>query len=832
VRVLAGGGVSFELPLVNPIHIMVTAVLAFLVTPFLARRLGLPPLVALIALGAVVGPHGLGVLARDTTIVLLGTVGLLYLLFVAGLELDLQGFARHRRRALVFGLLSFALPALGALALAPLFGFGFTATVMVAAIVASHTLLAYPVAARLGLARDPATTTVVGGTLLTDTLSLALLAVVGALAGGGADGWFWVRLVAALALYVTLVVVALPRVARWFFRLTDAEATVRYVFLLAALFFSAGAAQAAGAQPIIGAFLAGLAINRLVPQQSTMMARVRFVGDAFFIPFFMLSVGMLVDVRVMASVDVLVLAAMFLVLVLAGKGGSALIAARVLGFDRARAVLMAGLSVPQAAATLAVTFVGLEIGLFDAVVVNAVIVLIVASVVVGAVTVQRAGRVVALRQQSAPGEGAAPHRVLVPLANPQTAELLLDVAFLLRPAASPEAVYPVTVVLDTGAIDAKVAAAERVLAHAVVYAAEAEVPVIPLTRVAVNPASGITAAARERRITDIVIGWQGGAPGQRAMFGRVIDQVIEGSTAQVLVCRLRRPIALTGALYVVLPAAIDFSPGFHEAVRSVDRLAAHLGLPMTLVAVRADAARLARRFQEVRQAPGREAAPVTESLGAWSELPAWLAQRVAPEDLVVVVAARGGTVAWSPALERLPGQLDALPSSFVALFPSERSPEDAAAAAAGSPLPLTPARVLLHLPSPALREVLDALLRTVASPDDRHYVEALDALAGDDVGYASEVLPDTVVAHARSDLVTTAAVAVGFRRAGLAHPRAGGPVVRVAILVSPAHEEAAVHLARLALLVQRLHDAPAAAMAALERPEDVVAALRPAPAVG
>lgn len=808
-----------DLPVVDPVLIMTVAVLAFLVAPFVSRRTGLPGLVVVILLGALVGPAGAGVLARDETIVLLGTVGLLYLLFVAGLELDLGGFLRHPRRTLTFGALSFLVPLVLALVVAPRFGFDTLATVMVGAIVASHTLLAYPIAARLGIARDPAVTTVVGGSLLTDTLSLGLLAVVGGLAAGDVGPAYWARLVGFLALYVLAVTVLLPRVSRWFFRLTDAEATVRYVFLLAAMFLSAGLAEAAGAQPIIGAFLAGLAINRLVPQGSTMMARVKFVGEAFFVPFFLLSVGMLVDVRVLFSPGAFWLIVMFVGLVVVGKGGAALLAQRALGFDAPRGTLMAGLSIPQAAATLAVTFVGLELGLFDATVVNAVIGLILVSVVLGAVLVQRGGRAVALASSTGTGGDGVPGRTLVPLANPGTAERLLDLAFLLRPAGSQEAVYPLTVVMDEGSVDAEVAAAERVLAHAVVYAAEAEVPVLPLTRVAVNPASGIAAAVRERRITDVVIGWYGASAAQRAVFGSVIDQVIESSDVQVIVCRLHAPIATTRAMYVVVPPAVDVLTGFGHAAWTVTTVARQLGATVQLLATGSDVDRLAARMREAHGG-----VPVVSSSHAgWPALLAHLRELARPDDLVVVIGARKGTVAWRAALDRLPTQLADLGSNFVALYPSERLVDADEAAGAAVLRALRPERVTMRLAAPDVAGAIAETLAPLLAPGDRRAPALLRALVREDVGYASEALPDTMLVHARTRAVAEPRVAIGLRPGGFEDaPRA---VERVVVLLSGGDEDVGAHLARLSRLVQRLHEVPVAELLDRASAEDVVAAL-------
>lgn len=815
---------TLELPFTNPVLVMAVSITAFLLAPFVSRWLQLPSLVVVIGLGALIGPNGLGLLARGETMVLLGTVGLLYLMFVAGLELDLRGFVRHRIGSLAFGLLSFVLPLLLALLAAPLLGFGWEATLLIGAIVASHTLLAYPIVARLGLARSPGVTATVGGTLLTDTLALALLAVVGALAAGGADTpVVWLRLLLGLGAYVLAVSVVLPRVGRAFFRNTDAEAAVRYVFLLAAMFVSAALAELAGAQPIIGAFLAGLALNRLTPERSTVMARVRFVGDAVFIPFFLLSVGMLVDLRVLLSLEVALLAAALIAMVVLGKGGAALLAQRLLRLDRREGVVMAGLSIPQAAATLAVTFVGLELGLFGPEVVNAVIGLILVSVALGAVLVERGGRALVLAQRAQPAPLARVHRMLIPLANPDTAERLLEVAFLLRDRASDEAVYPLVVVPDEAQVETKVAAAERVLAHAVVVAAEADVPVTALTRVATNPASGILAAARERRVTDVIIGWSGDSSARRAVFGGVIDQVIAHGDEQVLVCRLDHAIATSRRLFVVLPPGIDYGPGFFDAARTLSQLAAQLGVRMSGLAVRTDPQRLQRCFDAVG-GPGIDIDPV----GSWPALLERLRRDARAEDLVSVISARRGTVAWTPALERLPGMLAGLGTSFLAVYPSERALRMLPGDGDDDMVTVRSEHVMTDLRGDDVGTAIASLLACALEPGSPSFAAALRSLSSDDVEFAAELIPHTLIAHARLRGLRRRTVLLGLHHRGLEHPRSQRPIRRVVLLLSPREHDVARHLSALAQLAHALHHVGERLDAGDGDAEAVAAALRDA----
>ena len=814
----------FDPWLAQPAAVLAIATGTFLLAPTLGRLMRVPTLVVQIALGALVGPYGVGLLERGEAIELLGTLGLLMLLFVVGLELDLRGFIRHRRGSIAFGLLSFAIPAALALLSAPLVGFDVGASLLIAAVVASHTLLAYPAAARLGVARDPAVTTTVGGTLLTDVLSLALLAFVSSVGLDGFEPVAAIRLALGLAVVAAAITIVLPRLARAFFRRTDGEAATRFLFMLFAMLLAATAAQAVGAAPIIGAFLAGLALNRLVPNASTVMARVRFVGEGVFIPFFLLSVGMLVDVRVLASAETLRLAAFLIALVVLGKAGAALLAARMLRFDRRRAWLMVGLTIPQAAATLAVTFVGLELGLFGPAMVNAVIALILVSSFVGAALVDRAGRKLALAQPNPDADTGAPHRVLVAVANPDTAEALLDVALLVREPGSAEPILPLAVARDEGDVTARVAAAERVLAHAVVVAAEADVPVLPLTRVALNPAVGVLQAAREQRVTDIVLGWRGDALARQATYGAIIDQVIERTPAQVLIVKIDRRIATTARVHLVLPNAIDHHPGFFAAIATVARLVGALGAPLDALTVRGDAPRLQHRLAVV---PGASDWRITAH-PLWPDLVRDLQARLRPEDLIVWVGARRGTAVHGPALDRLPALLASLGTGFVGVVPADADTDltPADVARRGGVAALTDANCIRTHMDDDLTGSFTTLLGTLVAPHRREFAPTLRALVDDEVGFAVELLPGALIAHTRSRGVLEPRLALGMHPRGLEHPRMPGRRHVIVVLVTPSDAPTQAHVAVLANVVRRLHDVGVERLLAAPRPDAVIDALR------
>ncbi|MDQ3556339.1 MAG: cation:proton antiporter, partial [Gemmatimonadota bacterium] len=458
--------VPWSLPVTAPTQIVAIAMVIFLLAPLLMQRLRVPGLIGLILAGAIVGPNALNLLARDQTIVLLGTVGLLYLMFLAGVEIDLHGFRRYRNRSLVFGALTFFIPQLVGTAVGRLLGYGWPAAILLASMFASHTLLAYPIAIRFGISKNGAVTTAVGGTIITDTAALLVLAVIAASTRGTLDALFWVRLVVLLAVYLAAVLWGLPRLGRWFFRRGRTGGIAEYVFILAALFTGAFLAEVAGVEAIVGAFLVGLALNPLIPEHGPLTNRIHFVGEAVFIPFFLLSVGMLVDVRVLfGGVDAWRVMIAMTVTVTLTKWLAARVTQRIYRFSPEEGWMIFGLSVPQAAATLAATLVGYEVGLFDDAVLNGSILMILVTCIVGPYVVEKFGRRMALREERRPLDPeAAPQRILVPMANPATANALLDLALVIREPGSTEPLFPLTVVPDEEERSAEnVALAEKML---------------------------------------------------------------------------------------------------------------------------------------------------------------------------------------------------------------------------------------------------------------------------------------------------------------------------------------------------------------------------------
>jgi Kef-type K+ transport system membrane component KefB/nucleotide-binding universal stress UspA family protein len=663
--------VNWQLPIEHPVLIMAVAMGVFLVAPAVAERLRAPGIIGTIIAGGIIGPNGLNVLARDQTIVLLGTVGLLYLIFVAGISIDLHSYRRYRNRSLTFGTVSFLIPQVIGTAVFVMLGYDVAPSLLLGSMFGSHTLISYPIAVRFGISKNLAVTTAVGGTIITDTAALMVLAVVAASTRGALDAVFWVRLLLSLAVYTAAIWVVLPRLGRWFFRHERTGATAEFIFMLTALFTGAFLAGAAGFQPIIGAFLVGLALNRLIPEQSVLMNRIHFVGESFFIPFFLLSVGMLIDLRIVAG-DMRAWQVMLAMIatVMLTKGGAAKVGQRLFGYSSAEGWAMVGLTVPQAAATLAVALVGLEVGLLDDVVLNGAIMMMLVTCLVGPWLMEKYGRQIALVEEQRPYDPAdAPQRVLVPVANPHTAEDLMDLALMIRARDSSEPVLPLAVVpADSDRSAEYVARAEKMLSHVVAYAKSAGARVIPLTRVDHNFASGIARGATETRASTIVVGWDGKRVSRRGIFGTVLDQVLQQTRHQIIVAKLGHPLNTTQRIVLLIPRGTDHVPGFPAAAGTVKLLANRLGARISGFAVGDPASIYVDQFNALQPT-----APCTfDAAPDWPATLRRLAADLRKDDLVVVFGARRGSLAWVPALERLPVRLAGLvPESFLVIYPAE-----------------------------------------------------------------------------------------------------------------------------------------------------------------
>jgi Kef-type K+ transport system membrane component KefB len=672
---------EFQLPLQNPVLVFCVVLFIILLAPLVLRQFRVPGVIGLIISGVIVGPHALNVLEKNSAVDLFSTIGLLYIMFIAGLELDMDEFRKHRNKSLWFGLFTFAIPlAIGYPACRYLLGFGEGASFLTAIMFSTHTLVAYPIVSKFGIGRQQAVALAVGGTILTDTAVLLVFAVLMGAETGGLTQEFWIRLSTSMAIFLLFMFAVLPRIARWFFSRLESEKASHYIFVLASVFFAAFLAQVAGVEPIIGAFVAGLALNRLIPASSVLMNRLEFVGNALFIPFFLISVGMVVDVRVLTrGTDAVVVAGVLTLVALAGKWLAALVTQLVFRYTGAQRQLIFGLSSAHAAATLAIILVGYKAGIIDEAILNGTIILILITSLVASFATEAAARAIVRAGEADLPSGAAPEpvreRILIPCAEPASAPPLLDLAMLLRTHHKPQPITLVNVVENDDRATQRAQRMHRLLNEQARFAAGNDTPVNTVVTIDNNVAGGIIRTAKEIGSNVILLGWSDRVTLLERLFGPKTDTLLRNYHQLVLVTRIVRPLAAHRRLLLVCPPLAEREPGFVQWVETVQRMAKELGLRSEVLAEPATHAALLA----VLAAQRSTYSPVLVPLEADVELEVRLARHAQPQDLVVLVSARPRSISHHASLDQLPRRLDKQfqELSLILVYPaSEAVPED------------------------------------------------------------------------------------------------------------------------------------------------------------
>ncbi len=774
--------------------------------PIVFQRLKLPGLVGLILAGAALGPHALRLLQADSMVQPLGAVGLLYLMFIAGLEVDMHRFGRERGNSVVFGGITFLIPQLlgmwGALLV---LGLSWPAAILMASMFASHTLLTYPIVQRLGLVKERVVTTAVGGTVLTDSLALLVLAVVAESVQGDLTPLFWIRLVTLLAVYVGVVVWSVPRMGRWFFRRVPAESVPGFLFVLACAYACSALAPLAGLEPIIGAFLAGLTLNMLIPDQSRLMIRLRFVGESLFIPFFLLSVGMMVNVRALAgSAGAWIVMLYMVAAAFSTKFAAAFLGGRALRFSRDETGLLFGLSVNQAAATLAAVIVGVRLGVFSEEVLNGTILMILATCVMGPWITERFGRRLALSLASTHLDSSgAPERIMVPISAAHQIEPLMSLAIMLRRRRFGQPIYPLMITSEAGDSEQAVASAEKILAEAVILAVDADTPVQPVTRVAPGVVEGIMGASLDFRVSTVIIDEEFSL---ESGYEDVPGLLVENGRFLVLRFRNPAPVNTCKRIIAAVPPLMENQPGFAAAWEVIQRLAVQSGSSIVLVA----SSRTVKAMVQKGMFDTADPATAHHALEDWHGLPGLLNEVFRDGDLPVLFQARTGRLAWQPVQARLSGVINRLLGSrpFLLIYPPEMKWETGEG-------PAPDAEELHHVFTPS--SVFSEIGESSVSGAVRAMIEAVyprpsparDTLLEDCMAQQSEAAlwlsPECLLLHTHKGFPPAPMALLATRSEGFAGIAGGNSAKALVLLIGTPDESAEEHLRRLALIASYFH---------------------------
>ncbi len=669
---------NLNLPITDPTWIFLLVLLIILFAPMVLGRLRIPHIIGMILAGVVIGEHGFNILARDSSFELFGKVGLYYIMFLAGLEMNMGDFKQNRGKAVVLGLLAFVIPmALGFITNMTVLKYGFITSVLLASMYASHTLVAYPIVIRYGVSRHRSVSIAVGGTAVTDTLTLLVLAVIGGLFKGESSEMFWLWLVVKVIFLGFLIIFFFPRIGRWFFRKYD-DNVMQFIFVLAMVFLGAGLMEFVGMEGILGAFLAGLVLNRLIPHVSPLMNHLEFVGNALFIPYFLIGVGMLIDIKILfGHGDALKVAVVMTTVALASKWIASWLTQKIYKMKAIERELMFGLSNAQAAATLAAVLVGYNIilpsgeRLLNEDVLNGTIVLILFTCIISSFATERAARKLAMHEAQLDTENSkkeTPEKILIPVANPDTIDDLINLSLLIRDSKQKNNLLALNVINDNSSSERLELCGKRNLERAAMIAASADVPLSQVSRYDLNIASGIIHTAKEYEVTAVVIGLHRKFNIVDSFFGNLADSLLKGLHREVMIAKFLMPVNTLRRIIIAVPPKAEYEAGFQKWVEHFCRMANILGCRAHFFA---NEQTLRYLQQLVKKKYGLTMTDFSR-LDDWGDL-LLLTGQVNYDHLLVVVSARRGSISYDPAFEKLPAQLGKYFSnnSLIILYPDQ-----------------------------------------------------------------------------------------------------------------------------------------------------------------
>ncbi|SEM94343.1 transporter, CPA2 family [bacterium A37T11] len=666
---------AFEIPLSNPVLIFAIILFIILLSPILLRKIRIPGIIGLILSGLIIGPHGLHILDRTSAVDLFSTIGLLYIMFIAGLELDMNEFRKTRHKSILFGFFTFIIPiAIGYPVCHYLLHYDVSASIMISSMFATHTLVAYPVVNSYGISKNEAVAITIGGTILTDTAVLIILAIIVGSSQGHLTQQFWITLGISFSVFLAIMFGIIPRIAKWFFQKVASEKTSHYIFVLSVVFFAAFMAEMAGLEPIIGAFVAGLALNRLIPHSSALMNRIDFIGNAIFIPFFLISVGMIIDVSVLLKgPTALIIAGTLTAVALSGKWIAAWLTQLLFKYTNAQRQTIFGLSSAHAAATLAVILVGYRYKIIDEHVLNGTILLILVTCIVATLVTEAASKKIVLAGD--PDEGISEQEpndhehLLVPIANLNNMEALLDFATLIKDKKSPHPLTVLSVVPNNEMAEANLKKARKNLDSTVRYAAGSETEVQIMATIDYNIAGGISRASREISADCILLGWPSEAGIVEKMVGEKTESILQQTSSHLFMCHFGKTLVGQKRILLFCPPMAEAEKGFGYWLTKILRVSQELSNPIDCVSNQRSAETITD-FMAAR----KSAVPVKFiQQQTWHDLDAFN-DFIQDSDLLVFVSARQGAVSYQHFFKNLPTKLGKRYSQHnrILIFPSRK----------------------------------------------------------------------------------------------------------------------------------------------------------------
>lgn len=669
--------IDFTLPLADPVLKFLLILLIILAAPLLLNKLRIPHLLGLIIAGAIIGPHGFNLVLRDSSIILSGTAGLLYIMFLAGLEIDMADFKRNSTKSLAFGMYTFLIPMiLGTVVGIWVLRFNVLTSVLLASMFASHTLIAYPIISKLGISKNKAVSITVGGTMITDTLALLVLTIIVGMATGQVNDMFWIRLGVSILIFALIVLFGFPFIGRWFFKHVHDNIS-QYIFVLVMVFLGSFLAQVAGMEAIIGAFLSGLALNRLIPQSSPLMNRVEFVGNAIFIPFFLLGVGMLIDYRTFfTSFETIKVGLIMIIVATAAKYIAAWMTQKTFHLSTDQRSVIFGLSNAQAAATLAAVMVGYNvitgtdangepIRLLNESVLNGTILMILVTCTIASFAAQKGAHNIAAQDISDKEENKKEsEHILIPVSNEETVEELVNLSLAIKSPQNKNGLFALKVIDNHHSDEKALKQSRRVLQTAVNTAAATDTRMKDLLRYDLSVSNAIASVVKEREITDLVVGLHKEKDIPAAFLGHIVESVLAESSVSTFIYKPAQPISTVRRHLIIIPELAEKEIGFTQIIFRLRNVTQNTGAATVFYGSEATLNALKKLLAK----KSGEASYI--EFNDWDDF-LIVFRDIKPDDTMWIILSRKEGLSYAPAMARIPKYLNKYfqANSFVLAYP-------------------------------------------------------------------------------------------------------------------------------------------------------------------
>ena len=669
--------IDFTLPLADPVLKFLLILLIILAAPLLLNKLRIPHLLGLIIAGAIIGPHGINLVLRDSSIILSGTAGLLYIMFLAGLEIDMADFKRNSTKSLAFGMYTFLIPMiLGTVVGIWVLQFNVLTSVLLASMFASHTLIAYPIISKLGISKNKAVSITVGGTMITDTLALLVLTIIVGMATGQVNDMFWIRLGVSILIFALIVLFGFPFIGRWFFKHVHDNIS-QYIFVLVMVFLGSFLAQVAGMEAIIGAFLSGLALNRLIPQSSPLMNRVEFVGNAIFIPFFLLGVGMLIDYRTFfTSFETIKVGLIMIIVATAAKYIAAWMTQKTFHLSTDQRSVIFGLSNAQAAATLAAVMVGYNvitgtdangepIRLLNESVLNGTILMILVTCTIASFAAQKGAHNIAAQDISDKEENKKEsEHILIPVSNEETVEELVNLSLAIKSPQNKNGLFALKVIDNHHSDEKALKQSRRVLQTAVNTAAATDTRMKDLLRYDLSISNAIASVVKEREITDLVVGLHKEKDIPAAFLGHIVESVLAESSVSTFIYKPAQPISTVRRHLIIIPELAEKEIGFNQIIFRLRNVTQNTGAATVFYGSEATLNALKKLLAK----KSGEASYI--EFNDWDDF-LIVFRDIKPDDTMWIILSRKEGLSYAPAMARIPKYLNKYfqANSFVLAYP-------------------------------------------------------------------------------------------------------------------------------------------------------------------